>query len=171
MNEPQKFEVDMAKPKGVMHQVKVTVTDGTDGQFRFAPQSDVWHEHHGHFAFNKNDHHMRNHDYHLIEFQLDNRTGEQLTFPAEPHQAMWVARVENPERPICPDASTPSDYEVIEPICVCDAGHRLIVRNDNPRAEDWSFTLNLVKAAAEGSGKQDQVSWDPIIKNGGNGIS
>lgn len=153
----------MARPKGVMHQVTVTVTnDGQDG-VSFAPRSKLWSESHGHFAFEKANHDMRPHDYHLVEFVLDDRTGDKLSFPAVPHDAMWVAKVEDPEHPTCPDAGTQSNYDVVEPICVCDDGQRLIVRNDDSRKENWAFTLNLKK----GDGKA--VSWDPIINNGGNG--
>lgn len=153
----------MTRPKGVMHEVTVTVASDGQGGLTFRPQSDVWNEGHGHFAFSKADHDMQPHDYHLVEFALDDRTGDALAFPAVPHDAMWVAKVEDPERPTCPDASTQSNYDVIEPICVRNEGQRLIVRNNNPRQEDWSFTLNVKKADG------NNVSWDPIIKNGGNG--
>jgi hypothetical protein len=153
----------MARPKGVMHNVRVTVTkDGQDG-LSFAPSSSLWSEDHGHFAFHKAEHKMRPQDYHLVEFVLDDRTGDSLAFPAVPHDAMWVAKVEDSEHPTCPDAGTSSNYDVVEPICVCDNGQRLIVRNDDPREEQWSFTLNLKK------GDGETVSWDPIINNGGNG--
>ena len=153
----------MPRPRGVMHQVTVTVTNDGQGGSSFKPRSDLWNESHGHFAFNKAGHDMGPNDYHLVEFALDDRTGAGLGFPAVPHDAMWVAKVEDPDHPKCPDTSTHSNYDVIEPICVCDEGQRLIVRNDDPRKEDWSFTLNL----KNGDGKA--VSWDPIIKNGGNG--
>jgi hypothetical protein len=145
-----------------MHDVTVTVTREGQG-LSFAPRSNVWIEKHGHFAFEKADHGMRPQDYHLVEFTLDDQTGEHLSFPAVPHDALWVAKVDDPDHPTCPNAETQSDYEVIEPICVCDERQRLIVRNDNPRKEAWSFTLNLKK------GDGETVSWDPIINNGGNG--
>lgn len=153
----------MARPKGVMHHVRVTVTkDGKDG-LNFAPRSGLWSEDHRHFAFDKAAHDMRPHDYHLVEFVLDDQTGDKMSFPAVPHDAMWITKVEDPEHPTCPDAGTQSNYDVVEPICVCDEGQRLIVRNDDSRKEDWSFTLNLKKADGQ------NVSWDPIINNGGNG--
>lgn len=153
----------MARPKAVMHEVTVTVSKEAGDRPSFVPRSDLWSKEQGHFAFHKGDHHMADHDYHLVEFILDDETGDGLTFPAAPHDAMWVAKVDDPAHPKCPDASTQSNYEMIEPICVCDAGQRLIVRNDDLRREDWSFTLNLRKASGE------NVSWDPIIKNGGTG--
>jgi len=156
----------MSKPKGVMHAVTVTATEDAAGHLEFHPDSRVWDSQKRHFAFNKKDHHMRDDDYHIVEFLLDDRTANRLRFPPEPHEAMWVAKVNDPDHPKCPDASTVSDYEVIDPLCVCDDGRRLIVRNDNPREEDWSFTLNFIKPGAEKAG---QASWDPIIKNGGNG--
>lgn len=153
----------MTRPKAVMHKVKVAVSKDAGSTPAFAPSSDLWSEEHGHFAFDRRDHHMGNHDYHLVEFVLDDQTGEGLAFPSVPHDAMWVAKVEGGQAK-CPDASTQSNYDVVEPICTCDDGQRLIVRNDNPRKEDWSFTLNL-KNKADGR----TLSWDPIIKNGGTG--
>ncbi|HXS48823.1 MAG TPA: hypothetical protein VN713_01725 [Sphingomicrobium sp.] len=108
---------------------------------------------------------MRKADYHLVEFVLDDRTGDGLKFPSVPHDAMWVAEVEDPQHPSCPDKDTNSDYDVLEPICVCDEGRRLVVRNSNPRAETWSFTLNFVKSGSDESDKASYVSWDPITQN------
>lgn len=155
----------MPKPKGHMHQVTVTARKDGD-RISFTPDSQVWSEAGGHFAFNKDDHHMRRHDYHLVEFEIDDQTGEGLRFPRSPEEAMYVAKVDDPQHPTCPDGSSPSDYSVIDPLCVCDKGERLIVRNENPREEDWSFTLNFEKSSAAGA---ERVSWDPIIKNGGGG--
>jgi hypothetical protein len=108
---------------------------------------------------------MRKQDYHLIEFVLDDRTGDQLRFPDAPHDAMWVARVEDMANALCPGKETPNDYEVLEPICVCDNGLRLIVRNENPRKEQWSFTMNFVKAGQSSDDADNYVSWDPITDN------
>lgn len=108
---------------------------------------------------------MRKADYHLVEFILDDRTGDRLKFPSVPHDAMWVAHVDDPQHPICPDKDTKSDYDVLEPICVCDDGKRLIVRNDNPREQTWSFTLNFVKPGSDESDRASYVSWDPITQN------
>lgn len=158
----------MSRSKAVMHQVTVTVTKAPNEEFSFEPKSGIWSEH-GHFAFNKAHYGMRDEDYHMVEFVLDDRSGEKLRFPRDPHEAMWVAKVDDPAHPICPTASTPRNYDVVEPMCVCDEGNRLVVRNDDPREEDWSFTLNLVKGTAESAAAEELVSWDPIIKNGGNG--
>jgi hypothetical protein len=147
-----------------MHPVTVKVTKGPDGAIQFRGESPLWDHSNEHFAFHKDQHGMRKHDYHLVEFVLADETGEQLRFPSSPHDAMWVAKVEDPGHPICPDQSTGSDYDVIEPVCVCDDGKRLIVRNDNPREEHYAFTLNLV-----GQNNSERVSWDPIIKNGNGG--
>jgi hypothetical protein len=154
----------MSKPKGVMHQVTVKVTKDRAGDFHFEPQGEVWHDSHGHFSFHKDKHGMRKHDFHLVEFVLDDQTGDGLKFPNVPHDAMWVARVEDAQ-PKCPDKDTASDYEVMEPMCVCDGGGRLIVRNDNPRSEQWAFTLNFVKGGANEADADNYVSWDPITQN------
>jgi hypothetical protein len=57
----------------------------------------------------------------------------------------------------------------MEPICVCDDQQRLLVRNDNPRVENWSFTLNFVKRGEDASDPSRYVSWDPggTNQNGG----
>jgi hypothetical protein len=152
-----------------MHLVTVRATKGSDGAIQFRGDSPLWDHSEGLFAFHKDRHGMRKHDYHLIEFVLDDESGVGLHFPSAPHDAMWVTKVDDPEHPVCPDSSTPSDYDVIDPMCVCDGGRRLIVRNDNPSEEHWSFTLNFEKSG-ESPVAQDRVSWDPIIKNGNGGF-
>lgn len=151
------------RPKGILHRVSVTVTSD-DGGVHFEPSSDLW-DSNGKFTFHKDHHGMHKQDFHLIEYVLDDRTGEGLKFPTLPHDAMWVAAVQDPERPVCPDQHTESDYSVLEPISVCDEGKRLIVRNDNPRREQWAFTLNLVKSGAGEEDAVNYVSWDPITDN------
>jgi hypothetical protein len=162
-------ERDMSRAKAVMHPVTVKATKAADGSIDFRGDSAEWNGSEGHFAFHKDRHGMKKHDYHLIEFVLDDETGEGLKFASAPHDAMWVAKVDDPGRPICPDGTAASDYEVIDPMCVCDGGRRLVVRNDNPREEHYSFTLNFTKAGAQGS-PEERVSWDPIIKNGNGGF-
>lgn len=158
----------MARAKGKMHQVAVTAQK-EGGQVQFRPGSELWDETHGHLAFHKDQHGMRKHDFHLVEFVLHDDTGEGLKFPSTPHDAMWVAKLEDRSNPVCPGPETISDYGVIEPICVSDDGNRLIVRNDNPAEDDWSFTLNFVKPGANEADAHTYVSWDPIIRNGNGG--
>ena len=156
----------MAKPKGKMHQITVTVTNKGDEGVSFSPSSDLWDDTRGHFMFDKRRHHMRPDDYHLVEFVLDDRTAEGLRFPADPEAAMWVAKADDGEHYKCPDASTGHDYEVIDPMSVSDDGQRLFVCNRDPRQECWAFTLNMEEASG---GAERRVSWDPIFNNGGNG--
>jgi hypothetical protein len=151
-----------------MHPVTITATkDG--GGYHFQPHSELWNEAGEEFVFHKDQHGMRKHDYHLIEFVLDDRTGDGLKFPQVPHDAMWVTVGADRASRKCPDMHTVSDYSVMEPICVCDGEGRLIVRNDNPRKEDWSFTLNFVKRGEDESDAARYVSWDPggANQNGG----
>jgi hypothetical protein len=154
-----------------LHPVAVLATRVEAGKFHFRPESDIWNHSAGEFLFHKDRHGMTKDDFHLVEFVIDDQTGEGLTFPAVPHDAMWVMAVEDRSNASCPDRNTKSDYSVMEPICVCDNGRRLIVRNDNPRKEDWSFTLNFVRPGADQSDANNYVSWDPIgsNQNGGTG--
>jgi len=152
------------RPKGVMHKVPLTADKDEAGHIRFRPHSDLW-DSNGMFKFHKDDHGMSKQDFHLVEYVLDDRTGEGLKFPSVPHDAMWVAAIEDPDRPVCPGKDTKSDYSVLEPISVCDQGQRLIVRNENPRREQWAFTLNFVKGGADERDVDDYVSWDPITDN------
>lgn len=162
----------MSRPKAVMHPVKLTATKDASGGYAFSPKSDLWNAPRQEFVFQKDRHGMAKHDYHLVEFALDDRTGDGLRFPKLPHDAMWVTEGDEPERRKCPDVHTASNYSVMEPICVCDDGARLIVRNDNPRKEDWSFTLNFVKGGGEDGDAATYVSWDPggTNLNGGTGF-
>ena len=150
----------MSRPKAVMHEVPLRAT--RDGEhYRFHPRSSLWDAPEEQFHFHKDHHGMKAHDYHLIEFVLDDHTGDELRFPKVPHDAMWVAEGAELANRKCPDMHTESDYSVMEPICVSGDGKRLIVRNDNPREEDWAFTLNFVKQGDDDSEPSVFVSWDP----------
>ena len=154
-----------------MHPVTGRASRTAEGEYEFSPEGEICHDGGTRFLFHKDRHGMAKKDYHLVEFVLDDHTGSGLKFPPVPHDAMWVMPVEDRSNPRCPDKDTVSDYSVMEPICVCDDGQRLIVRNDNPRQEDWSFTLNFVPAGANESDANAYVNWDPIgsNQNGGSG--
>lgn len=160
----------MSRPKAVMHVVPVVATKDASGGYHFEPESELSKDSGDTFHFHKDRHGMRAHDYHLVEFVLDDQTGDGLKFPPVPHDAMWVAKAGDGPEHICPNKDTPSDYSVMEPICVCDGGERLIVRNDNPRKEDWAFTVNFVKQGEDPSDQSRYVNWDPVgsNQNGGN---
>lgn len=159
----------MTRPRGNHHPVTVVATKAVDGAIGFHAEGDEWNHDRGELVFHKDKHGMKKHDYHLVEFMLDDRTGEGLKFPTVPHDAMWVVACKDRANPVCPTKEMTSDYEVMEPICVSSDRSRLIVRNDNPRKEDWSFTLNFVRRA-EDEARGDYVSWDPVgsNQNGGN---
>jgi len=160
----------MSRPKAVIHPVALLATKDAAGTYRFQPQSDLWDGSEEEFVFHKDRHGMKEHDYHLLEFILDDRTGDGLEFPRSPHDAMWVTEGARLTDRKCPDMHTFSNYGVMEPICVSDDRKRLIIRNDNPRKEDWAFTVNLVKRGEEDSDRSRYVSWDPggANHNGGN---
>lgn len=161
----------MSRPKGILHPVAVRVSKDGSGKYGFAPESDIWDETRDEFVFHKDRHGMRGHDYHLLEFVLDDQSGDQLRFPKVPHDAMWVSKGhEEPGERVCPDMNTVSDYEVMEPISVSPDRQRLIVRNDNPRKDHWVFTMNFVKQGQDESDHSRFVSWDPggNNQNGGN---
>jgi hypothetical protein len=161
---------DVSRAKAMMHPVVVVATKGARGNYEFRPQSDLWDEAEQEFAFHKDRHGMSKQDYHLIEFVLDDRTGDGLRFPNVPHDAMWVMQGADRANRQCPDMHTPSNYDVMEPICVCDEQKRLIVRNDNPRKEDWAFTLNFVKPGEDQSDRSRYVNWDPGGANHDGGV-
>jgi hypothetical protein len=144
-----------------MHPVPLLATKDEAGAYCFRPSSALWDESEQHFEFHKDRHDMRKHDYHLIEFVLDDQTGDKLMFPKVPHDAMWVTEGATRDQRRCPDMHSVSDYSAMEPVCVCDDQRRLIVRNDNARREDWAFTLNFVKAGEDESDRSRYVNWDP----------
>lgn len=151
----------MTRPKAVMHEVPLRATKDERGEYQFQPESELWDESEQDFSFHKDRHGMSSHDYHLVEFTLDDQTGDELKFPPTPHDAMWVAEGGKRAERVCPDMHTVSDYEVMEPICVSEDRRRLIVRNDNPRKEDWAFTLNFVKRGEDPTDRARYVNWDP----------
>jgi hypothetical protein len=155
----------MSRQKAVMHPIPVRATKDGEGKYHFHPESELWDKSGEEFHFHKDKHGMKAHDYHLVEFVLDDQTGDSLKFPAVPHDAMWVAQAGDRANRKCPDASTVNDYSVMEPICVTADRKRLIVRNDNPRAEDWVFTLNFVKSDEDEGDRGRYVNWDPVGSN------
>src|SRR5690348_15633184 len=98
----------MSRPKGKMHQVGVMATKDASGNVSFQPESELWSDGEAKFHYHKDRHGMSKHDYHLVEFVIDDRTGDGLTFPKIPHDAMWVAKVDDPSVHICPDKDTKS---------------------------------------------------------------
>lgn len=161
----------MSRPKAVMHSVPLRATADAGGEYQFQPESDLWDGAREEFRFHKDHHGMHKHDYHLIEFVLDDHTGRGLKFPRVPHDAMWVAEGDEPEKRQCPDMHTVSNYDVMEPICVSADQKRLIVRNDNPRQEHWAFTLNFVAGDQDQSDASRYVSWDPGGNNQNGGAT
>jgi hypothetical protein len=148
-----------------MHPVALLATKDPGGGYHFEAESDLTGDGGGEFHFHKDRHGMKSHDYHLAEFVLDDRTGDDLKFPPVPHDAMWVAEAGDPMNRKCPDINTVSDYSVMEPICVTADRKRLIVRNDNPREEEWAFTLNFVKRGEDDADQSRYVNWDPVGSN------
>lgn len=166
------WEKMMSRPIAILHPVTVHVAKDPTGKHVFEPESDIWDESRNEFAFHKDRHGMHSRDYHLLEFVLDDRSGDGLGFPSVPHDAMWVAMGhEEPGERTCPDKDTVSDYSVMEPISVSPDRRRLIVRNDNPAKEHWVFTMNFVKEGEDEADKARFVSWDPGGNNqdGGTG--
>lgn len=156
----------MSRPKAVMHAVTLRATKDAADQYQFEPKSELWDDSEQELVFRKDRHAMRKQDYHLVEFTLDDQTGDGLKFPESPHNAMWVMEGADRANRKCPSMHTVSNYDVMEPICVCDDGDRLIVRNENPRREQWAFTLNFVKSGENDADASAYVNWDP----GGNNM-
>jgi hypothetical protein len=151
----------MSRPKATLHPVTVHITKDHSGRYRFEPESEIWDSERDELVFSKDRHGMHSHDHHLLEFIVDDRTGDELRFPPVPHDAMWVAAGhEEPGRRQCPDLHTSSDYSVMEPISVSPDRRRLFVRNDNHQKQHWVFTMNFAKPGQEND-KSRFVSWDP----------
>ncbi|HVI06397.1 MAG TPA: hypothetical protein VM711_09940, partial [Sphingomicrobium sp.] len=81
----QEGEEEMARPKAVLHPVPLRATKNVSGQYQFRPDSDLWNDAEEELLFHKNKHGMSKHDYHLIEFTLDDQSGDGLRFPSVPH--------------------------------------------------------------------------------------
>lgn len=115
-------------------------------------------------TYSKDAHGLRAHDWHEVDFILDEPTG-QLAFHPDKSTAIWVARGTAAAAPPCP--MTPSHDHGVVPIS--SAAKLLRVRNDNAEPCLLSFRLNFVEA---GSGSDDIVAFlDPIMnnQNGGSG--
>lgn len=163
---PDTVQSPPARARGVMHPVTIRATKDNSGNYHFAPESELWDPSRTELVFKKDRHGMRKQDYHLVEFVLNDETGDGLKFPKVPHEAMWV--MEGAGK--CPDMHSVSNYDVMEPICVCGDRDRLIVRNDNPRREDWAFTLNFVKRGESDAERSRYVNWDPVGANHNGGV-
>ena len=105
---------------------------------------------------------MRKHDWHEVDFMLDDPSGR-LVFHPNKWDAIWVARGTEHDAPACPDAKC-RDHDVY-PLWVKDRQLRVCNRN-NDRCL-LSFRLNFVAASDP---KGDIVaSLDPIMGNGNGG--
>lgn len=101
---------------------------------------------------------LRKHDWHEIDFRLDEPTGA-LAFHPDKHEAIWVTRGTASEAPPCP--SQPSRDHGVVPIS--SAPSLLRVRNDNAEPCLLSFRLNFVAAGRE---SDEIVAFlDPIMGN------
>lgn len=154
----------MTRAKAKLHPVLITASL-EDGRVQFTAVSDIWHTQDQALRFHKDQHGLKKQDFHLVEFTIDDKSGKGLRFPAAPHDAIWVTRIEGAGKTACPDKTTGSNYDVLEPVCVTDDGKRLFVRNGNPQREQWAFTLNFVKAGDDQADADTFTSWDPIIDN------
>lgn len=116
----------------------------------------------GKFVFDKKGK-MHRHDPHLVRFTLvTDNTGDNLRFPSDPRNAMWVEKGTN-----CPTRTSRHDYSVIEPLLVLEDGRTLIALNKNEKKQDWGITLNFLP-----SGETDpmkSIPWDPPGDNQNNG--
>jgi hypothetical protein len=155
----------MSRPKATLHPVTIHATKNASGDYQFAPESNIWDAARDELVFSKDQHGMHSHDHHLIEFVLDDQTGDGLKFPSTPHDGMWIAEGhDEPGKRTCPHSRTQSDYSVMEPISVSPDRKRLFVRNDNHKKEHWVFTMNFVKNGDDND-KSKLISWDPAANN------
>lgn len=105
---------------------------------------------------------MRKHDWHEVDFMLDDPSGR-LAFHPDKWEAIWVARGTEHEAPPCPDARS-RDHEVY-PVWVKE--RQLRVCNRNSERCLLSFRLNFVAANDR---KGEIVAFlDPIMGNGNGG--
>lgn len=101
---------------------------------------------------------LRKHDWHEIDFHLDEPSGE-LAFHPDKHEAIWVKRGSESEAPPCP--TKPSRDHGVVPMSV--TARLLRVRNDNAERCLLSFRLNFVAA---GTNNEEIVAFlDPIMGN------
>ena len=129
-----------------------TVTMQVDG----APSEEV--------VYSKDAHGLSKHDWHEIDFHLDEPTG-QLSFHPDKHQAIWVARGTPEMAPPCPDR--PLRDHGVRALSV--SPRLLRVRNDNAERCLLSFRLNFIAA---GGGDEAIVAFlDPIMNNQNGGGS
>lgn len=101
---------------------------------------------------------LRAHDWHEVDFLLDDPTG-QLAFHPDKFTAIWVARGTPTQAPACPMAPS-RDHGVVP---ISSTRKVLRVRNDNAEPCLLSFRLNFIAA---GSGSDEIVAFlDPIMNN------
>jgi hypothetical protein len=108
--------------------------------------------------YSKDAHGLSKHDWHEIDFHLDEPAG-QLAFHPDKHQAIWVARGTPSKAPPCPDRPM-RDHGVV-PVSV--SGRMLRVKNVNAERCLLSFRLNFIAAGSE----DDEIVafLDPIMNN------
>jgi hypothetical protein len=94
----------------------------------------------GYLVFNKTKDQMPKKDYYIVEFNLQDHSGLNLSFKSNPMKAFAVAvGGKNPPPPPCPGQGSYSDS--IYAISCDQNGKTLTVRNDDMNVEFFSFAL------------------------------
>jgi len=115
-------------------------------------------------VFNKTKNNMLKKDFYLVEFDLQDHSGLDLSFEPNPMNAFWVALGDRDSEPPCP--TKPSYVDSIYATCVDSGGSKLTVRNDDMEVEMFSFSLGFV-SGVDGSHQR----YDPGGNNQNGGLS
>lgn len=119
-------------------------------------------------VFNKWTAKMKKKDHFLIQYILIDRTGLNLRFPDNIHEAFWVHPADK-ENPVCPEQACNAEMlaqvsQEVKALAVI-GDDTLLVLNKDSNVEWYSFVLNFI--GDDGS----TARWDPIKdnQNGGGG--
>lgn len=147
---------DTLEAMGQAKTVKVKFTTEAGGKYQMEQNGAKKNQ----LVFNKTNDNMKKQDYYLIEFDLDDQSGLNLSFAPNPMHALWVDFT----APVtCPTSAVYSDEFFA--VCVDPSGQKLTVRNDDSKVEDFAFTLRFLPQGADPKDQSSYVDYDPIGQN------
>jgi hypothetical protein len=130
-----------AAPAGWSFTVKVWAVG--DNPIRWVIESQLKNPRTDNLVFNKNDDHMPQRDYYVVNFLLQDFTGLDLRFEPNPMNAFWVAVGDKTTMPNCPKSAAYNN----EIYAIADDdpnGKRLTIRNDDVTEALFSYSLGFI---------------------------
>jgi hypothetical protein len=164
------MESAVAEKKGWSFKVQITAERGPPPDYvTFSMKSRLLQG--TELVFDKFENGMKKRDYYIVEFDLDDDSGLDLSFHPDPRIAFWV-NLDRSIDPECTDVpSCPTDASYSDEIfAICVGEDELKVRNEDKTKAKFSFSLGFVKGGFDPDNPAGQIRYDPVGSNKDGGI-